>query len=88
MKQESIKIDLDLVAEVEKRDLYDELLRRNRTREEAILLLLDIDAELAKEIAQVGQDKFKVELEPFPCAAPFVVPALSPQCWRRNAIRS
>ena len=65
MKQKSIKTSLDLVTEEEKRDMHDELLRRNRMRKEAKLLLLDIDAELAKEIARVGQDKFNVELKPY-----------------------
>lgn len=69
MKQESIKTSLDLVTEAEKRDLHDELLLRNRTRKEARLPLLDIDAELAKEIARVGQDKFNVELESYLCDA-------------------
>ena len=65
MKQKSIRTSCDLVTEAEKRDLHDELLRRNRMRKEARLPLLDIDVKLAKGIARVGQDKFNVELKPY-----------------------
>ncbi len=65
MKQKSKAKSFDLVTDAEKRDLHDKPLRRNRMRKKARLPLLDTDAELAMEIARVGQDRFKAELAPY-----------------------